>query len=160
MEKRTEHLTEKDVEDWMAGLLSPGKEQQLLTHAGTCDHCAGLLGFCLEQHLMEPPAYLRDEILEKSQSLEIRTARTIHRTSGQIRLFLYSLKVGFALAVSLSMLFVLPLHGETEFQRRVLFPERAGQTITEKLQSGKGAIDTLMKALTDWTIFLDEEESK
>lgn len=160
MEKRTEHLTEKDVEDWMAGLLPPEKEQQLLTHARTCDHCAGLLGFCLEQHLMEPPAYLRDEILEKSQSLEIRTARTIHRTSGQIRLFLYSLKVGFALAVSLSMLFVLPLHGETEFQRRVLFPERTGQTITEKLQSGKGAIDTLMKALTDWTIFLDEEESK
>lgn len=160
MEKRMGHLTRKELEDWTSGLCSTEKELELLAHAGVCDHCAGLLSAWLEQDLLEPPAYLQEEILEKSQSIEFRTASTIRQTSRQMRLFLYSLKVGFALAVSLYMLFVLPMDRRMENQRGIVFLENTRQSVEEKMQNGKGKLNALFGDLAEWPLFMDEEESK
>lgn len=160
MEKRTGHLTGKELEDWMAGRLSPEEERLLLAHAGTCDCCADLLGACLEQNLMEPPAYLQEEILEKSQSLEVRTARSIYHTSRQMRLFLYSLKVGFALAVSLMVLFMFPGPGKAAEEQRTCLTEDAQMSVTERLRDGGEKLNVLLDSLIGRPVFTEYEEGQ
>ena len=160
MEKWMGHLTGKDLEDWTSGRLSPKDERQLLEHVGVCDHCADLLGACLEKDLLEPPAYLQEEILEKSRSIEFRTVRTIHQTSRQMRLFLYSLKVGFALAVSLMALFVFPGPERIAERPGTYFPANVQMTVTERLRDGGEKMNVLLDDLTSWLVFTEYEEGQ
>ena len=152
------HVNEKLLEQWAAGELSPAEEQSFLAHAGVCDYCAELLGEFLEQDLVEPPAYLKDEILEKSRSIEIRTARTIRQTSRQMRLFFYSLKVGLALAVSLFVLFVIPQDGNIKNRQEPHLLDTTKRTLTEKLQAGSDQVSEFLEEFAGWSVFVDEEE--
>lgn len=160
MKERTGHLTEEDLAAWTSGMLSAGEEQQLLAHAGVCDYCAELLAAHLEPCLMEPPAYLAEEILEKSRRPEVRTARTIHQTSRQMRLFLYSLKVGFALAVSLLMLSVLPGAEQVNAGPQLYFQEDPRGSLTEKLRESGNRMNRLLDDLTDWQVFTEYKEEQ
>lgn len=160
MRELTGHLTGEMLETWISGTLSQEEEQKLLVHAGSCDYCAKLLADCLEQDLAEPPAYLQEEILEKSRSIEIQTARAIHQASKQMRLFYYSLKVGFALAVSLTMLFILPQSGWTNPRQVTCLQEETKKSITEKLKEGSDKIDFWLDGLAEWSIFAEYEEEQ
>lgn len=158
MKELMNHLTENLLEQWSAGRLSAEEEQRLLAHAGACDYCAELLAAHLEQAPAEPPAYLTEEILEKSRSIEVRTARTIRQTSRQMRLFFYSLKVGLVLAASLFVLFVIPRDGSIRIRQESRLLETTQRTITEKLQDGGGRMSEFLEKLTGWSVFMDEEE--
>ena len=46
--------------------------------------------------------------MERSRQPDVRTARTIYETSKRMRLLVYSLKVGLAVAFSLFLLFFIP----------------------------------------------------
>lgn len=160
MKEWTGHMTEEQLDAWMSGTLSKAEEQRLFAHIGACDFCAEVLAGHLEQGLLDPPAYLQEEILEKSQSIETRTARTIWQTSRQMRLVLYSLKVGFALAVSLYALFLFPVHGQTEGRRAAYFLENTRQSVTEKLRDGRDRMNVLLEDLTGFTRFMEYEEEE
>lgn len=160
MQEQKGHLTEEMLKAWMTGTLSQEEERKLLVHAGNCNYCAELLADCLEQDQVQPPVYLQEEILEKSRSAEIRTVRAIHRTSKQMRLFLYSLKVGFALAASLTVLFILPQSGWTKLQKEYCFQEETKKSITEKLKDGSDRIGFWLDSLAEWSIFAEYEEEQ
>ena len=158
MTERTKHLTTEELAALTSGTLPAAEEAELFAHAGVCDYCAELLSAYVEQELLEPPAYLREEILEKSRRPDIQAARTIRRTSRQTRLFLYSLKVGFALAVSLLMLFVLPGAGSRSPDPELYFLENTHRSITEKLKEGSDKVDLLLDHLAGWSVFMEYEE--
>lgn len=143
MREWTGHVTKEWLEAWNLQQLSETEEQMFLTHVGSCDHCAEQFAAYLEQDLIEPPAYLHEEILERSKSLEIQTARKVYQTSKQMRLFFYSLKVGVAVAVSLLLLFVSPVAEENTREINRAYLESTHITLTEK-------VDGVWQEFTGW----------
>ncbi len=88
----------------------------------------------------------------------VRTSRQPEPFARQTRLFLYSLKVGFALAVSLLMLFVLPGAGSRSPDPELYFLEDTHRSITEKLKEGSDKVDLLLDHLAGWSVFMEYEE--
>ena len=160
MRERESHLTGEDLDAWILGMLSAEKERELLAHVGACNHCAELLAAYLERDSVRPPAYLREEILEKSRSPQFQTVRTVRRVSGRMRLFLYSLKVGAALAVSLLMLFVLPGAKMPEADLHRYFLEHPQESVTEKLRESGGRLELLLDRLNVRPKFMEYEENQ
>ncbi len=151
MREWTGHVTEEWLKAWNLQQLSGAEEQMLLTHVGTCSFCADQFAACLEQDLTELPAYLHEEILERSKSLEIQAVKKVYQTSKQMRLFLYSLKVGVAVAVSLLLLFVSPIMEKNTIQLKKTYLESRTLTLTEK-------VDGVWQEFTGWLKDSGEKE--
>lgn len=147
----TGHVTEEWLQAWEQQELEEKEEQMFLLHIGICDYCAEQLAAYLEKDLMEPPKYLHGEILERSKDLDIQAARTVYQTSKRMRLFLYSLKVGFALAVSLLILFVSPMAEEHSTQFKKAYWEDTSFELTEKM-------DGVWQEFTGWIRNPQEKE--
>ena len=71
-------------------------------------------------------------------------------------MFLYSLKVGFAVAVSILVLFAVPVQEESWANRKPRLLEDARQTITERIQSGLDRLDRI----GGWLIDIDDKEEQ
>ena len=109
-ELKNVHLTEHDFEAWEQGVLSDTQMEGFLTHTANCPHCGDAWFAYMSRHteaLPEPPAYLAQEITERVHQPDVVIAQKAHTTSKKVQLFLYSLKVGVALAASIYMLFAM-----------------------------------------------------
>lgn len=109
------HLTLEDFKKWDDGTMTPKEMEAFLSHTAACDTCSeNWMSYMAQQEpetLPQPPAYLAGEIIERSKQPDIMIARKVNRTSKQIRLLTYSLKVGTAVALSIVMLFSINLTG-------------------------------------------------
>ena len=104
------HLTEHDFEAWEQGILSDAQMQSFLMHTANCPHCGDAWFAYMSRHteaLPNPPAYLTQEIIERVHQPDVVIAQKARRTSKRVQLFLYSLKVGVALAASIYMIFTM-----------------------------------------------------
>lgn len=104
------HLTDHDFEAWEQGTLSDIQMEAFLTHTASCPHCGDAWFAYMSRHaeaLPEPPAYLAQEITERVHQPDVVIAQKAHTTSKKVQLFLYSLKVGVALAASIYMIFAM-----------------------------------------------------
>lgn len=125
------HLTDEDFLKWDSGQMTPAEMEFFLSHTSSCDTCAERWMNWMEQTEVEmnaetaaekelntetaakaipqPPAYLAEEILERCKQPDILIARNLNRTSRQLQLFTYSLKIGTAVVLSIMMLFSINL---------------------------------------------------
>ena len=107
------HLTEEDFKKWDSGSMPPEEMEFFLSHTASCDTCCEYWMAFMEQSdpetLLEPPAYLSEEILSRSKQPDLLIAREISRTSKKLQLLTYSLKVCTAVACSIIMLFSINL---------------------------------------------------
>ena len=104
------HLSEQDFEAWEQGKLSGTQMEEFLTHTANCPHCGDAWFAYMSRHteaLPEPPVYLAQEITERVHQPDVVIAQKARTTSKKVQLFLYSLKVGVALAASIYMLFAM-----------------------------------------------------
>ena len=104
------HLTDHDFEAWEQGTLSDIQMEAFLTHTASCPHCGDAWFAYMRRHaeaLPEPPAYLAQEITERVHQPDVVIVQKAHTTSKKVQLFLYSLKVGVALAASIYMIFAM-----------------------------------------------------
>ena len=104
------HLSEQDFEAWEQGRLSDAQMEAFLTHTANCPHCGDTWFSYMSRHeeaLVEPPAYLAEEITERVHQPDVVIAQKARTTSKKVQLLLYSLKVGVALAASIYMLFAM-----------------------------------------------------
>lgn len=105
---QTVHLTEADFEKWDQGVLTPEETEKFLAHTAGCAYC-GEMWFAhmsrKEDQLMEPPAYLADEIMQRVHQPDVVIVQKARTTSKRMQLFLYSLKVSMALAASIYTIF-------------------------------------------------------
>ena len=103
-------MTDHDFEAWEQGRLSDAQTEAFLTHTANCPHCGDAWFAYMSRHaeaLPEPPAYLAQEITERVHQPAVVIAQKAHTTSKRVQLFLYSLKVGVALAASIYMIFAM-----------------------------------------------------
>jgi len=151
------HVTAEKLKAWAAGQLSEAEERQMLEHIGGCDYCAEQMARFLEGDLAEPPAYLQEEIMERSRQPDVRTARTIYETSKRMRLLVYSLKVGLAVAFSLFLLFFIPeLEGMKALPGQS-FTGRPRLSITEKLEEKSSRVNSYFQDITGRLFHIEEE---
>ena len=109
------HITE---EMWIAlrqGTLDDDEYMQILEHTCDCTWCAGRLAEIMEPAdfgtddttgipAALPPAYLSEQILDRTRQLDVQATVNIHKTSKKLQLLLYGLKVGTAVAFSILIL--------------------------------------------------------
>lgn len=106
------HLTEADFEKWEYGAFSPIEMEAFLTHTASCPSCGDAWMAYMQRHmevLDAPPAYLAEEITERVHQPDVVLAQKAYTTSKRVQLFLYSLKVSVAVAMSIYMLFAMDL---------------------------------------------------
>ena len=118
------HLTEHDFEAWEKGILSGAQMEAFLTHTANCPHCGDAWFVHMsrqEETLVEPPAYLAEEITERVHQPDVVIAQKAHTTSKKVQLLLYSLKVGVALAASIYMLFAMDTQMFDQMTQFMLF---------------------------------------
>ena len=101
------HITRDLFCDWQEGKLKGKEETDFLGHIGTCTFCAEQFGNWMEEGmLMESPGYLKEEVLSRTRQMDVQAAVKLKETSRQMQLFMYSLKVGLAVAFSIFLLTV------------------------------------------------------
>lgn len=120
------HITKEEFCDWLAGEMPPDKEAEFLGHIGSCTFCAGQFAGWMESP-QEPPAYLKEEILQRTQQMDVQVSVHVKEKSRQMQLFMYSLKVGLAVMTSIFLLMVT-----TNIQN--LQPEKDGSWKEEQMQ--------------------------
>lgn len=100
------HITKEQFCDWLAGELPPDKETEFLGHIGNCTFCAGQFANWMESppELPEPPAYLKEEVLQRTQQIDVQMTVRVKERSRQMQLFMYGLKVGMAVVTSIFLL--------------------------------------------------------
>lgn len=107
------HLTEEDFQKWDQGSMTPDEMEEFLSHTASCSTCAEHWMNWMEQiepdTLQDAPAYLADEIISRCNQPDLLLAQKINRTSRQLQLLTYSLKVGTAVILSIMMLFSINL---------------------------------------------------
>lgn len=109
--EQKQHITE---ELWIA--LSDNTIQQqdymkILEHTCGCTWCAEQLAEVMagEGAWAKPPAYLKGQILERAAQLDVKAQVSVKKASKGLRLLVYSMKVGLAVAVS-SILLVISVN--------------------------------------------------
>lgn len=117
------HITD---EMWIAlkqDTIRPEEYMEILAHTCDCTWCAERLANALEQEEQSakvlPPSYLAGEILERAKQLDVVTVQAVKRTSKKLQLFLYSMKVGVAVAFSMLILVLLPITQQSGFEHPI-----------------------------------------
>lgn len=126
MTEKNPHITKEEFCDWLAGEMPPDNEAEFLGHIGSCTFCAGQFADWMELP-QEPPAYLKEEILLRTQQMDVQMSAHVKEKSRQMQLFMYSLKVGLAVMTSIFLLMLT-----TNIQN--LQPERGQSRKTEQMQ--------------------------
>lgn len=153
-ERKGTHITKEMFECWQQGEMNEKQEEEFLEHTGTCTFCAEQFGSWMEQDLMEPPAYLKDEIIRRTQQLDVQTVVKVKKTSKQVQLMGYSLKVGLAVVASIFLLTIstkIPKMSAEIPQRQSDEIEniQKQESITDKLNRGSSFVTDALNQMTD-----------
>lgn len=99
-----------ELPEAFAGQLELPREESAVQPGMPPEAFAGQPGMQLEYSYRlqcrtpEPPAYLKEEILQRTQQMDVQMAANVKERSLQMQLFLYSLKVGLAVMSSIFLL--------------------------------------------------------
>lgn len=101
------HISEETWKAFADNTLPSADYCRLLEHTGRCIWCAERMAQIMEQGPMAilPPAYLKEQIRDRTKQFSVQSAAPVERISGRMRLILYSLKVGGAVVMALLVLF-------------------------------------------------------
>lgn len=132
-----------------------------LEHIASCDYCAEQFADYVEQQeLLTAPKHMQDSIMTRSKQLDIQVIAKSNRASKKLQLFYYSLKVGFATAFALGMLFSMsPISGFSDtvymppapresYDTRNAWYDKANQ-FTNKLNDFKNQLFELEESFYD-----------
>lgn len=154
------HLTQEDFMKWDSGLMTAEEMEAFLSHTASCSTCADSWMAWMEHQEPEalpvPPAYLAEEIIERSKQPDLMIARRLNHTSRQLRLLTYSLKVGTAVVLSIMMLFSINLTGmkmASVSENREYPHQTAENSTTERNVTGymHQGTQNIMKSLDSFT---------
>lgn len=152
-EIKREHITKEMFQNWQRGKMSSQEEEEFLSHTGICAFCAEQFGNWMEDDLLEPPAYLKEEIVKRTRQIDVQTVVKVKCTTKRMQLMLYSLKVGFAVVASI---FLLTITTNFQNMKSVKLQSQQKQTesvereesITDKLNQGSSFVNDALNDMT------------
>lgn len=135
------HITEEVWSLLEKDTIPDNEYRKLLEHTCSCIYCADRLAHSMEtlDDQLEPPVYLKDEIMLRASQTKVKAAVKIRETSKQLQLILYSLKVGLAVALSVFILSVTADFQDVNFFKIDMPRQTQRQSVTYKLNSAANA---------------------
>lgn len=105
---RNDHISDSQLESLRLNRIDDAELIELLEHAGQCTFCAERLGEAVEEGMMSimPPVYLKDQIREQIEKIDVIVDKKVRQTSKQLQLILYSFKVAATVSLAILMLCV------------------------------------------------------
>lgn len=154
------HLTDEEWLRFGQNRMCSEEEAELYGHISTCTYCAERFANVMEQSIQMPPAYLHEEILERSKKIDMQMAITVKKTSKRMRLFWYSLKIGFAVMASMMLLFATTSIQTTIIQpaQEISFEKTKGTSVTEKINERGYKITDSLNAFSRNILTYEAEE--
>lgn len=100
------HISNSQLEALISGKIADEDFIMLLEHAGQCTFCAERLGEAVEAGMMSimPPAYLKDQIREQAEHIDVAVGKKARQTSKHIQLLFYSFRVAVTVLLAVVML--------------------------------------------------------
>lgn len=163
-EKREqEHITKEIFDCWQQGNMTGSQEEAFLRHTGTCTFCAERFGNWMDETLVEPPAYLKDEISRRTRQLDVQTVVKVKQTSKQMQLLMYSLRVGLAVAASIFLLTVTTDVGKMKVEmpqnkQDITENRQERESITDKLNRGSSFVTDVLNQMTSGFFQIEQKE--
>lgn len=99
------HIENEDFNKFHKGILEPKKLVYVFEHIEKCDYCAERFMNIESEDRLEAPAYLKENIIKRTQMLDVKAQVQIKTTSKQVQLLLYGLKTTAAVLGALFLLF-------------------------------------------------------
>lgn len=161
-DERGVHITREEWIRFSKGAMNEKEEEKLYDHVGCCTYCAEQFANIVElDFFAEPPAYLYEEIVDRSKKVDVQAAVVVKKTSKQVRLLMYSLKVGFAVAASIFLMTV----ATAAWQSGIELPQeplKQNQTsVAEKINRESGRITGSIHEATNKLLEIQlKEETK
>lgn len=109
------HINDKDFEKFQNNTMDTSDMIAFLEHLDNCDYCMEQL---MQEEAGSPvtaPSYLKEQILDRTSSLEIKAEKTAADTSYKMRLFYEGLHTAAGVIMALLLLFSI---GQTDFFAR------------------------------------------
>lgn len=131
------HITDEVLQAYVDRMLPMQMELEIMEHIAKCDNCANRFArLQMGEPLVSPPPGLREDILQKTvyRRKAVWTVRDIQerRREKQRELLVYCVRIVFATAVSVLMLFTMP-SGMGRRQRSM--PSETMQAQSQKAES-------------------------
>lgn len=159
MSEDRNHITKEEWMRFSEGKMAEQEEEALYSHIGCCTYCAEQFANIVElDFFAEPPKYLYEEILERSKRADVQAAVTLKKTSKKMKLFFYSLKVGFAVAVSIFLLTITTAVQQNAIEVPKETPKREESSIMRKLNDGSSKITKHLQNVTNQIFEISFEE--
>ncbi|MFP3155196.1 hypothetical protein LQZ18_12390 [Lachnospiraceae bacterium ZAX-1] len=167
MEKRKEnrHILDQAWISFEEDTMVEAEYMALLEHVSNCTYCAEKFAitiehsFSMENRLsMEkqynqivPPPYLKEEIRERTKQFNQNAATYIKEISRRMKLILYSLKVGFVVAVAIFILSITSNFEKIEFSQ-VEATRSFAESMMDKLNSKTNVLTSKMGEVSNYVI--------
>lgn len=90
------HITQNELLEFQNDLMDPQDMKKFLEHISTCDYCSEMFAKCMEADLVTAPIDMKGNILKATKRPEVQLEIKLRKTSKQMQLMIYSLKVGTA----------------------------------------------------------------
>lgn len=113
------HISDSQLESFISGKIADENFIMLLEHAGQCTFCAEQLGEAIEEGMMSimPPAYLKDQIREQVEHLDVVVENKVKQTSKRLQLLFYSFRVAATVSLAVVMLCVISVFPKTDMTK-------------------------------------------
>lgn len=113
------HISDSQLESLISGEIADENFMMLLEHAGQCTFCAERLGEAIEEGMMSimPPAYLKDQIREQIEHLDVNVEKKVKQTSKRLQLLFYSFRVAATVSLAIVMLCVISVFPKTDMTK-------------------------------------------
>lgn len=101
------HIQENIMKEFLDGKLEAEQLLEVLEHMEICDYCAEALTTISDAQTLNAPRYLKDQIINRTQMVDIQAVEQIKKTSKKMSLLLYTLRTTTAVAGALLILFAV-----------------------------------------------------
>ena len=102
--KEHKHIPEEVFNKFRLNLMNAQEKVDFLEHISSCDFCSDLFAEQMRKDLVTAPRELKANIMKAVRSPEVRLKILAKQSSKRMRLLVYSLKVGTAMAGALLIL--------------------------------------------------------
>ncbi|MGO5051484.1 anti-sigma factor family protein [Lachnospiraceae bacterium LCP25S3_G4] len=109
------HVEQLTLQRFLEGTLNTEQYMEVLEHIAECEYCAEEIAVVeMQESRVKAPAYLKEQILTRSQAPDIQAAIRAKKTSKKMQLFYYSAKTATAVIGALLLLIAVTQANTTD----------------------------------------------
>lgn len=98
------HVSSKNLIDFKQDKMTFEEKELFLNHICSCMHCSEQLAELMTEEIIPAPKNMKENILRAVNNPKIQVSKNVKEISNRMKLFIFSLKIGFATVGALFLL--------------------------------------------------------